>query len=103
MSEELYFLRQDIQAEPLSDRWYAWSYLIPPATNARNITDRHLKIMDSYISAPHIHADAVRNPAMLGGPFIDYDGKRVDEIKALRDETRKKRSDMLELSSALAE
>ena len=78
-------MRQNIQVEPLIDQWYAWPHLIPPATAARNITERHLKIMESYIHAPQIHANAVKNPKMLGGPFIDHDGKRVDEIRGLRD------------------
>jgi L-ascorbate metabolism protein UlaG (beta-lactamase superfamily) len=99
-TEELY-LRQNIQVEPLVDHWYAWPHLIPPATAARNITERHLKIMDSYISNPQIHANAAKNPKMLGGPFIDYDGKRVDEVRALRDRIRKDRAHLLELSSAL--
>jgi L-ascorbate metabolism protein UlaG (beta-lactamase superfamily) len=101
--EELLYLRPNVQIEPLFDQWYAWSHLIPPATAARNITDRHLKIMDSYISASKVHANAVKNPKMLGGPFIDYDGKRVDEIVALREQTRKKRADLLELSAAIVE
>jgi len=99
-SEELY-LRQNVQVEPLIDQWYAWPHLIPPATAARNITERHLKIMDSYINAPQIHANAVKNPKMLGGPFIDYGGKRVDEIRALRDRIKRERSDLIELSAAL--
>ncbi len=100
-NEKLY-LRQNIQVEPLIDCWYAWSHLIPPATAARNITERHLKIMDSYISNPMIHANAVKNPKMLGGPFIDYGGKRVDEIRGLRDRIKKERAHLLELSAALA-
>ena len=99
-SEKLY-LRQNIQVEPLVDQWYAWPHLIPPATAARNITERHLKIMDSYINAPQIHANAVKNPKMLGGPFIDYGGKRVDEIRSLRDRIKRERSDLIELSAAL--
>jgi L-ascorbate metabolism protein UlaG (beta-lactamase superfamily) len=59
--------------------------------------------MDSYINSPMVHANAVKNPKMLGGPFIDYDGKRVDEIKALRDETKRARSLLLEMSAALTE
>ena len=43
--------------------------------------------MDSVHRAPQVHANAVKNPKMLGGPFIDYGGKRVDEIRALRDRT----------------
>jgi L-ascorbate metabolism protein UlaG (beta-lactamase superfamily) len=98
---ENFYLRQNIQVEPLIDQWYAWPHLIPPATAARNITERHLKIMDSYISNPQIHANAVKNPKMMGGPFIDYGGKRVDEIRALRDNIKKERAHLLELSSAL--
>lgn len=101
-NSEKYYLRQNIQVEPLIDHWYAWPHLVPPATAARNITERHLKIMDSYISNPQIHANAVKNPKMMGGPFIDYGGKRVDEIRALRDRIKKERSHLLELSAAVA-
>lgn len=96
------YLRPNIQVEPLIDQWYAWSHLIPPCTAARNITDRHFPIMDSYINAPQVHAAAVKNPKMMGGPFIDYDGKRVDEIRELRARTKKERSKLLELSNALS-
>ena len=101
MQRQLLYLRENIQLEPLIDQWYAWAYLIPPATAARNITERHMKIMNSYISEPQVHASAVRNPKMLGGPFIDYEGKRVDEIKALRERTKQERASMFELSKAL--
>ena len=97
------FLKPNIQAEPLFDQWYAWSHLIPPATASRNVAERHLKIMDSYINAPQIHANAVKNPKMMGGPFIDYDGKRVDEIRALRDSTKSNRSALVELSAGIGE
>jgi L-ascorbate metabolism protein UlaG (beta-lactamase superfamily) len=103
MKNDMLYLKQNVQIEPLVDQWYAWSHLIPPATAARNISDRHMKIMDSYISAPQIHANAVKNPKMLGGPFIDYDGKRVDEIVALKEQTKQKRANLLALSAALNE
>jgi len=101
-NEQLY-LRPNIQVEPLIDGWYAWPHLIPPATAARNITERHMKIMDSYINMPLVHANAVKNPKMLGGPFIDYEGKRVDEIRALRDYIKRERAHLIELSAALEE
>ena len=101
MNNDMLYLRPNIQVEPLFDYWYAWSHLIPPATAARNLTERHLKIMDSYISAPQVHASAVKNPKLLGGPFLDYGGKRVDEIKALRDWTKRERSHLTELSAAI--
>jgi L-ascorbate metabolism protein UlaG (beta-lactamase superfamily) len=100
--DQMLYLRQNIQVEPLVDQWYAWSHLIPPATAARNITERHLKIMDSYINAPHIHANAAKNPKMLGGPFIDYGGKRADEIRGLRDRIKQERKHLLELSAAIS-
>lgn len=99
--DEQLYLRQSIQVEPLVDHWYAWPHLIPPATAARNITERHMKIMDSYINAPQVHANAVKNPKMMGGPFIDLQGKRVDEIRALRDRIKKQRAHILELSAAI--
>jgi L-ascorbate metabolism protein UlaG (beta-lactamase superfamily) len=101
--DEQLYLRPNVQVEPLIDGWYAWPHLIPPATAARNITERHMKIMDSYINMPQVHANAVKNPKMLGGPFIDYEGKRVDEIRALRDDIKQKRAHLFELSAALVE
>jgi L-ascorbate metabolism protein UlaG (beta-lactamase superfamily) len=97
------YLKQNVQAEPLIDQWYAWPHLIPPATASRNITERHFKIMDSYINAPQVHASAVKNPKMRGGPFIDYAGQRVAEIRALRDRTMRERLHLVELSGALQE
>jgi L-ascorbate metabolism protein UlaG (beta-lactamase superfamily) len=102
MKNERLYLRPNIQAEPLVDQWYAWSNLIPPATAARNLTERHLKIMDSYVKAPQIHANAVKNPKLLGGPFIDYGGERVDEIRSLMERTKRDRSHLIELSAAIA-
>jgi L-ascorbate metabolism protein UlaG (beta-lactamase superfamily) len=102
MNNGLLYLRPNIQVEPLFDYWYAWSHLIPPATAARNLTERHLKIMDSYINAPQVHANAVKNPKLLGGPFMDFGGKRVDDIRNLRDQTKRVRPHLLELSDAIA-
>jgi L-ascorbate metabolism protein UlaG (beta-lactamase superfamily) len=102
MNNDLLYLRPNIQVEPLFDNWYAWTHLIPPATAARNLTERHLKIMDSYLNAPQVHANAVKDPKLLGGPFIDYGGKRVDEIRNLRDQTKRMRPHLMELSSAIA-
>ncbi len=103
MEKTLYYLKPNVVIEPLVDKWYAWSHLISPATAAQNIKNRHLKIIKSYIQAPHIHAAAVKNPKMLGGPFMDLEGKRVEDIAQLKEETLTKQKDLLELASALDE
>lgn len=97
------YLRPNVQVEPLFGQWYVWAHLISPATAARNVTERHMKIMDSYINAPMVHANAVKNPKMLGGPFIDYGGKRVDEIIQLRRRTKEGLQPLFELSNAIAD
>jgi hypothetical protein len=77
----MYYLKPTIKAEPLIWSWYAWPHLISPATAACNIVERHLKIMQSYVQNPKIHAQAIKDPKMLGGPFIDLEGEKVNEIK----------------------
>ncbi|MFH7014641.1 MBL fold metallo-hydrolase [Flavobacterium sp. FlaQc-47] len=96
-NNDLVYIKRNLAIEPLVDNWYAWPHLISPATAAMNIKDRHLKIMSSYVQNPMIHAAAVKTPKMLGGPFIDYDGKRVDEIQGLIDNTKEQCADLLTL------
>lgn len=101
MTSEKLYLRPNVVAEPLIDHWYAWSHLIPPATAAMNMAGRHLKIMESYVKAPQVHAAAVKNPAMLGGPFIDYKEPRVPQIQRLIEKTKRERAHLLELAAAI--
>lgn len=103
MKDNKWYLKPNVIIEPLIERWYAWSHLISPATAAMNITGRHLKIMNSYIQSPEIHAAAVLNPKMLGGPFMDYKVSRADDIKKLREETLQKQALAIELSDAIKE
>jgi hypothetical protein len=56
--------------------------------------------MDSYIDSPESHQAAVKNPAMLGGPFMDFDRNRVEDVKRLRDRTLEKRKNLVSLSRA---
>ncbi len=103
MTGEKFFLKPNVIIEPLIERWYAWSHLISPATAAMNIVGRHLKIMNSYIQSPQIHAAAVQNPKMLGGPFMDYKTQRVEDIQKLMDYTRQKQGRLIQLSEAIVE
>src|SRR5688572_32365453 len=98
LNEKVMYLKPNVVFEPLVDRWYAWSHLISPATAAMNIVGRHLSIMESYLLAPQIHAEAVLNPKMRGGPFMDFNGGRVEEVQALQQETMDKRKHMIEFT-----
>lgn len=102
-TDKKHYLKLNVAPEALADRWYAWSHLVSPTTAAMNIKERHLKIMGSYIKNPKIHAAAVKKPEMLGGPFMDYAGGRVEEVQQLYDTTVSKRKNMLELYDAIQE
>lgn len=97
----LQYLKPNIKIEPLIWRWYAWPYLIPPTTASCNIVERHLKIMQSYVQNPQIHAQSVKDPSLLGGPFIDLEGKKVDEIKKLIDQTKKECEILINFNNAM--
>jgi L-ascorbate metabolism protein UlaG (beta-lactamase superfamily) len=94
-------LRPDVVVEPLVDRWYAWSHLLSPGTAARNIARRHLPIMTSYLDAPAVHQRSARTPALAGGPFMDLDGDRSTDVKALIETTRQRAARLLELDAAV--
>jgi L-ascorbate metabolism protein UlaG (beta-lactamase superfamily) len=85
---EQFYLRANVVVEPLVHHWYAWSHLIPPATAARNETERHLRIMESFIQSPSAHATAVKNPKLLGGPFMDLPASKLATVQELAEETR---------------
>lgn len=101
MAETKMYLKPNVVIEPLIDNWYAWSHLISPATAAMNIVDRHMRIMESYLSAPDIHAQAVRNPKMRGGPFMDFNGRRESDVQALLANTLAKQNDLIVFANAV--
>ncbi|WP_340203726.1 MBL fold metallo-hydrolase [Ascidiimonas sp. W6] len=100
---ENYYLKPNVVIEPLFDRWYAWPHLISPATAAMNTVDRHLKIMNSYVQSPKLHQAAVKNPKMLGGPFMDYDTERVEDVKNLIAKIKQDQSHLIEFHKAVKE
>ncbi|HEX8282848.1 MAG TPA: MBL fold metallo-hydrolase [Pyrinomonadaceae bacterium] len=101
MNNEPLYLRQNVLVEPLFNQWYAWPYLIPPATAAMFIANMHLKIMQSFVAAPQIHVAALKNPAMRGGPFINYGADKAPAVKALVEQTTRDSAPLLELAAAV--
>lgn len=103
MQKKIY-LKPNVVMECLYDNWYSWSHLISPATAAMNIVGRHLSIIDSYLQAPEIHAEALKNPKMRGGPFMDFGGEnRRAEIQVLRDRTVSRQKALIEFSDQIKE
>lgn len=97
------YLRQNVQVEPLVSQWYAWSHLIAPANAAMFIANSHLRIMQSFVSNPKIHINALKNPEMRGGPFICYGEDRVSEIRELMNKTLDQQSRLINLAAAIRE
>src|SRR5262249_53983228 len=101
MNTDMFYIKPNVILEQLIGQWYAWAFLLAPQTAAMNIANSHVKIMKSYVNAPEIHAAAVRNPAMRGGPFLDFPTKRAGEIKTLLEKTLKEQAVMMELADAI--
>lgn len=100
-ASETFCLRPDVVVEPVVAGWYATTQLVSPLAHAMNTAFRHLPIMQSYISSPQMHAAAVQDPDMLGGPFIDHPAERVDDVVKLLDDTRDTQSGHIELANAV--
>ena len=103
MNSEKYYLKPNVLAEPLVGSWYAWPHLLPPATYGLNVLERHLSIMKSYVQAPMVHWAAVKNPAMLGGPFVNYPPNRAADVKALVEWTQREQAELIVLAKAIKE
>lgn len=94
------YLRDDVKIEPLVDRWYAHPFLISPPS-AAFMTRHHLQIMESFVQHPELHAMALQQPSMRGGPFLESSlDADVDDVQKLIDFTK---SDCLELLNLASE
>ncbi|WP_224242168.1 MBL fold metallo-hydrolase [Hyalangium gracile] len=103
MSDSPVYVKPNLVIEPLFNQWYAWSYLIPPATAAMLTAHQHVKIMKSYVQNPKLHMAAVKQPGMLGGPVIDYETDRSADVRELLKRTQASLADLLQLAEAISE
>jgi L-ascorbate metabolism protein UlaG (beta-lactamase superfamily) len=65
------------------------------------VVNSHLKVMESFVANPQMHISALKNPAMISGPFIHYDAGKVSEIKALLERTKKQQPHLLQLADGI--
>jgi L-ascorbate metabolism protein UlaG (beta-lactamase superfamily) len=103
MPAAAHYLKPNVSIEPLYNQWYAWWYLIPPQTAPMFVANLHLRIMKSFVSAPDVHVAALKNPALAGGPYINYPVSRAKDIERLLDRTIKEEAASLRFVEALAE
>lgn len=97
------YLKDNVKMEPLIWQWYAWPHTISPLNAACNLVERYMKIMESYIKFPKIHMQAVQNPDLMGGPFIDLQGGYVDEVKELLQKTKENCKELINLHTVFKE
>ena len=71
---EMKYLKKNVAFEPLICRWYAWPFLVSPATFSMVAKNRMIPLLESFIEDPDFHRESVKDPALLGGTFIDFSG-----------------------------
>lgn len=92
------YLKPTVKFEPLIWRWYAWTHLISPMSAGFMMQHRYLKILDSFLKAPKVHSQAISNPALVGGPFMDFPESRLDVVERLIRQTHQDCAHLLELA-----
>lgn len=102
-NSKTWYLRENVYFEPLFNHWYAWSYLIPPVTAARHLTNTHKRIMTSFINNYELHMMAVKDKRMAGAEFLNCTEDEIPKIKSLLEEMEEKCADLVDLSNAVAE
>ncbi|HWK03635.1 MAG TPA: MBL fold metallo-hydrolase [Puia sp.] len=103
MEDTSLYLRLDVQIEPLVNHWHAYPFTIAPATAAMMVANYQLKVMKSYLQMPMAHVTALKNPDMAGGPFINYEGMRLGEIRILKDAAEQKQAALIQFAEAVDE
>lgn len=84
-----YCLTDSLLVEPLVNRWFAWSTVIAPVPASFHLMQYQIPLLESYLSAPEVHAEAGKNPEFVAGPFVQVPAEKAEEVKKLLDKTRR--------------
>ncbi len=95
----MYYLKPNVMVRPLINQWYAKDMLVPPASTAMYIKNIQVELMRSYLQAPDFHAQAAKDPNLIGGPWIGYDATHTVEIEALLNKTLKEQARFIKLAT----
>lgn len=101
MNRDNLYLKHNVLVEPLINQWYAWGFLVAPQGLAMLTAFYHHKLLNSYIKVPQMHAQAVKNPKMIGGPFLDLPGDQSNVVRTFLETSCIENEDMLRLGKAI--
>ena len=79
----LYRLASTTVCEPLVSNWTAWPSVIAPVPAGFHLSEYQIPALQSFVENPALHAQACRSPELAGGPFVNIEVERVEEVKAL--------------------
>ncbi|WP_199609979.1 MBL fold metallo-hydrolase [Flocculibacter collagenilyticus] len=84
MTNQQFFLKENVFVEPLVNNWYAWPNLISPIPYSMYMVKTHLRLMKSFVNNYELHIIANQNPEMAGGgEFVDCSAEQVEDVKRL--------------------
>ena len=100
--DKTFYLRSDVQVEPLFNQWRAWTHLIPPATAAMRLVARHLPLLNSYVA----DADArclspKQGTSHAGDASGDCEGEKDRQMRRLLNSTLTEQARLIELADAI--
>lgn len=99
--DEQVYLKSTAKVEPLSNRWYVWGHLVSPVQRAINLAFRQIPMLKSFIASPAVHEAASKNPALLGGTFLELKQRDVGAVRALLQETLERSNSLIAFADDL--
>src|SRR6266404_3542428 len=104
MSDKVsYRLGKSTTAEPLVNRYTAWSHVLSPVPFSLHLQHYQLNILRNYLEDPNVHFQACRNPKLRSGPLVDIPAERAPEVAAFLADTEIKLQENLKLAGSLIE
>src|SRR5215210_2488086 len=99
----LYRWADSTTIEPLVNRWAAWANVIAPVASSLHLKNYQVKLLESFLKEPGLHAEACQNPKLRSGPFVDISPARIDEVRQLLTSTKAGLQENVRLATSLIE
>ena len=99
--ETLYRLGDSFVAEPLVDRWVAWSHVVAPVAASLHLKQYQTGLLQSYLKNPRAHEQACRDPRLRSGRFVQIPEGRAHEVEKFLADTERRRAASLRFADGL--